>query len=108
MRNLLIFTLLLLTLTFSSSDLKKDYFTITVTGKHFFYTRCDTEPLSNLSESLLGIDWDVTRAVIFDNNKLIEIDVDDWKACGSSDIEIKNAKGKIYIKPINDIILIGD
>ena len=108
MKKLLMLSLLLLTLTLSSCELKKDYSTITVTGNRFFHTGWATEPLSNPTESLLDIDWDITRAVIFDNNKLIEIDVEDWKPCGSSDIEIKSVKEKIYIKPIDDVILIGD
>ncbi|CAM2079715.1 MAG: hypothetical protein NSGCLCUN01_03943 [uncultured Clostridium sp.] len=108
MKNLLMLPLLLLTLTLSGCELKKDYYTITVTGNHFFHTGWDTEPLSNPTEALLDIDWDITRAVIFDNNKLLELDVEDWKPFGSSDIEIKSSKGKIYIKPIDDVILIGD
>ena len=107
LKKLLMLPLLLLTLTLSSCELKKDS-TITVTGPRFFHTGWATEPLSNPTEALLDIDWDITRAVIFDNNKLIEIDVEDWKPCGSSDIVIKSAKGKIYIKPIDDAILIGD
>ena len=93
LKNLLMLPLLLLTLTLSSCEFKKDS-TITVTGTDFFHTGWATEPLSNPTESLLDIDWDITRAVILVNDKLIVVDVEDWKPCGSSDIEIKSKKVK--------------
>lgn len=108
MKKLLMLPLLLLTLTLFGCEFKKDYYTITVTGNHFFHTGWDTEPLSNPTEALLDIDWDITKAVIFDDNKLIEIDVEDWRPYGTSDIEIKSTKEKIYVKPMDKVILIGD
>lgn len=108
MKKLLLLPLLLLTLTLSSSALKKDYSTITVTASEIFCAGWDTEETNISNDSLLNIYWDVTRAVIFDNNKLMEIDVEDWKPYGSSDIEIKSVKGKIYVKSLKDVILLGD
>lgn len=107
MKKLLMLSLLLLTLTLSSYELKKDS-TITVTGTHFFHTGWATEPLSNPTESLFDIDWDITRAVILVNDKLIEVDVEDWKPCGSSDIEIKSKKGKVYLTHLDNVVLVGE
>ena len=107
LKKLLMLPLLLLTLTLSSCELKKDS-TITVTGNRFFHTGWATEPLSNTTESLLDIDWDITRAVILVNDKLIEVDVEDWKPCGSSDIEIKSKKGKVYLTHLNNVVLVGE
>lgn len=107
MKKLLIFPLLLLSLTLYSCELKNDE-PLTIDTSESYYSEWAVQPISNQDKVLLDNNWEITRAIILFNGESIEIDVENWKDCGNSGIKIRSTDGKVYITHLNNVLLFGE